>query len=71
MFTALDAVYESGAFRPLQPMPIALPEHTRVRLVVETMVTAEPAEWLAQAERSLRSVWENESDDVFDDLLAQ
>jgi predicted DNA-binding antitoxin AbrB/MazE fold protein len=70
MTTAVDAIYEDGLLRPLHPLP--LPEHTRVRLSVET-VTDDPerAEWLAQSERRLREVWENDADDVFNELLPQ
>lgn len=70
MTTAVEAIYEDGLLRPLQPL--LLPEHTRVRLSLET-VPDDPARaaWLAQSERRLREVWENESDDVFNALLTQ
>jgi len=32
---AIEAVYDSGAFRPLQPDAIALPEGQRVRITVD------------------------------------
>ncbi len=31
---AIDAVYENGAFRPLQPDAIAMPEGQRVRITI-------------------------------------
>lgn len=32
---SVAAVYEDGMFRPLEPLPLDLPEHTRVHLSVE------------------------------------
>jgi predicted DNA-binding antitoxin AbrB/MazE fold protein len=70
MTTAIDAIYEDGMLRPLQPL--TLPEHTRVRVSVQTLESdSERAAWLAQSERRLREVWENDADDVFNELLAQ
>lgn len=68
MTTAIDAIYEAGLLRPLQPL--ALPEHTRVRVSVETLPAddAERQAWLAQGERRLREVWDNDADDVFNEL---
>jgi len=68
--TAIDAIYEDGLLRPLQPL--TLPEHTRVRVSVETIEDdPERAAWLAQSERRLREVWDNDADDVFNELLAR
>jgi predicted DNA-binding antitoxin AbrB/MazE fold protein len=68
MTTAVEAIYEDGLLRPLHPL--SLPEHTRVRLSVETLLDdPERAAWLAQSERRLREVWENDADDVFNELL--
>jgi predicted DNA-binding antitoxin AbrB/MazE fold protein len=70
MTTAIDAIYEDGLLRPLQPL--SLPEHTHVRLSVETLSDdPERAAWLAQSERRLRQVWDNDDDDVFNELLTQ
>jgi predicted DNA-binding antitoxin AbrB/MazE fold protein len=68
--TAIEAIYENGLLRPLQPL--ALAEHTRVRVSVETLDNDnERAAWLAQSERRLREAWENDEDDVFNELLAR
>ena len=68
MIAAVEAIYEDGLLRPLQPL--ALPEHTHVRISVET-IEADPerAAWLAQSEGRLRETWENDADDVFNALL--
>jgi predicted DNA-binding antitoxin AbrB/MazE fold protein len=69
MTTAVEAIYEDGMLRPLQPL--SLPEHARVRLSVGTVPNdPERAAWLAQSERRLRELWENDADDVFNKLLA-
>lgn len=70
MSTAVEAIYEGGLLRLLQPL--SLPEHTHVRLSVETLPDdSERAAWLAQSERRLREVWDNEADDVFNELLTR
>jgi predicted DNA-binding antitoxin AbrB/MazE fold protein len=66
MTAAVEAIYKDGLLRPLQPL--ALPEHARVRIFIETMDDdPERAAWLEQSAHRLREVWEN--DDVFNDLL--
>jgi predicted DNA-binding antitoxin AbrB/MazE fold protein len=67
MTVLIDAIHENGGLRPLSPL--ALPEHTRVRLAMDGPADAERAEWLAQSERELMKVWDNAGDDVFNDLL--
>jgi predicted DNA-binding antitoxin AbrB/MazE fold protein len=68
MHTAIEAIYENGLLRPLQPL--ALAENARVRVSVESLEDdVERAAWLAQSERRLREVWENDADDVFNELL--
>ena len=70
MTTAVEAIYEGGLLRLLQPL--SLPEHTHVRLSVEILPDdPERAAWLAQSERRLREVWDNDADDVFNELLTR
>ena len=70
MTTAVEAIYENGLLRPLQPL--ALPEHARVRIFMEILENdVERTAWLAQSERRLRETWENNADDVFNQLLAR
>ncbi len=68
MTDAVEPIYEGGSLRLLQTL--SLPEHTHVRLSVETLPDdPDRAAWLAQSERRLREVWDNEADDVFNELL--
>lgn len=73
MSTAVEAIYEDGLLRPLTPLP--LPEHARVRVSVELVKDvendAEREAWLKQSERRLRELWENDADDVFNELLTR
>lgn len=69
MSTAVDAIYQNGLLQLLAPLP--LPEHSRVRVAVE-LVSDDPerSEWLSQSQRQLETVWDNDADDVFNELLA-
>jgi predicted DNA-binding antitoxin AbrB/MazE fold protein len=65
---AIEAIYEDGLLRPLKPL--ALAERTHVRVSIEVMDSdPDRAEWLAQSERQLRAVWDNEADDVYNELF--
>ena len=68
MIAAVEAIYEDGLLRPLQPL--ALPEHAHVRISVETLdEDPERAAWLAESKRRLRATWENDAADAFNVLL--
>ena len=70
MTSTVDAIYEAGQLRLLQAL--ALPEYTRVRVSVEPVAQDEERQqWLAQSERTLGKVWNNEADDVYNALLAE
>jgi predicted DNA-binding antitoxin AbrB/MazE fold protein len=70
MSATVQAIYEDGLLRLLAPLP--LPEHTVVRVQVESLLPdAERAEWLAQSERKLSEVWNNDADDAYNALLAE
>ena len=66
MTTTVDAIYEHGKLT--LPEPLALPEKSRVRVTIESD-DAERANWLKLSESSLMKTWDNESDDVFNELL--
>lgn len=65
MVTTVDAIYEDGKL--VLQQPLALPEHARVRVTIDSDVEREA--WLKISEELLKKVWENASDDVFNDLL--
>jgi len=62
---AIDATYEDGKLVLDQPLP--LPEHAHVTVTVDT--DSDRAAWLKLSQESLRTVWDNEADDVYNDLL--
>ncbi|WP_395743020.1 antitoxin AF2212-like protein [Prosthecobacter sp.] len=69
MSTAVEAIYENGLLQLLAPLP--LPEHSRVRVAVELLGDdPERSEWLSQSQSQLEKVWDNDADDVFNELLA-
>lgn len=64
----IDAIYEDGVFRPLAP--VSLPEGTRVVLRLLSQCTDEAREeWMLASEHRLAGVWNNEADDVYNQLL--
>jgi predicted DNA-binding antitoxin AbrB/MazE fold protein len=65
MTTTVDAIYEDGKLVLQQPLP--LPEHARVRVTIDSDLEREA--WLKLSEESLKKVWDNTADDVFNDLL--
>ena len=68
MSATVEAIYESGSLRLMRAL--SLPEHTRVRIHVETIPSDPEREvWLKQGEQGLKRVWDNDADDVYNDLL--
>ncbi len=68
MTVAIKAIYEQGKLRPLEPLELA--EHAIVQISLETAhEDGTRKEWLNQGQRSLMSVWDNQSDDVYNVLL--
>ena len=65
MIKTVDAIYEDGKLVLQQPLP--LPEHAHVRVTIDTDLEREA--WLRLSEESLTKVWDNDADDVFNDLL--
>src|SRR5687767_4355481 len=65
MIKTVDAIYVDGKLVLQQPLP--LPEHAHVRVTIDTDVEREA--WLRLSEESLKKVWDNNADDVFNDLL--
>ena len=50
MRVTIEAIYEAGILKPLAPLP-DLPEHTKVRITVETIVGTEPRGSMIDAQR--------------------
>jgi predicted DNA-binding antitoxin AbrB/MazE fold protein len=71
MTVAISAIYESGKFRPLEPLELA--ENSVVQISLETGQEgdAERREWLDQRRRSLMGNWDNEADEVYHVLLTR
>jgi len=68
MTIAVQAVYEGGKLRLLEPLE--LDEHTVVQISLETGPDdMERRAWLDQGQRLLMNVWDNEADDIYNDLL--
>ena len=68
MRTTVDAIYENGKL--VLSRPLSLPEKSHVRVTIETPDTEREA-WLKHSEESLRKVWDNDADDVFNELLTK
>ncbi len=68
MTTTVDAIYENGKL--VLPKPLSLPEKSRVRVTIESNDTEREA-WLKLSEESLTKTWNNDADDVFNDLLSK
>jgi predicted DNA-binding antitoxin AbrB/MazE fold protein len=65
MITRVDAVYEDGKLVLQRPLP--LPEHARVQITIDS--DSEREAWSKLSEESLVRVWDNDADDIFNDLL--
>ena len=65
MTMTVDATYESGKI--VLPCPLSLPEKSPVRVTIES--DAEREAWLKLSEESLAKVWDNDADDVYNELL--
>lgn len=65
MTTSVEAIYEGGKL--LLSQPLSLPEKSRVRVTIES--DPDRAAWLKLSEESLHKVWDNDADDVFNELL--
>jgi len=65
MTTTVEAIYEHGKL--LLPGPLSLPEKSRVRVTIES--DPEREAWMKLSEASLLITWNNDADDVFNELL--
>ena len=65
MTTTVEAIYENG--RLLLSKPLSLPERSHVRVTIES--NTEHEAWLKLSESALTKTWDNDADDVFNELL--
>ena len=65
MIRIVNAIYENGKLVLEQPLP--LPEHAHVRVTIDSDLEREA--WLKVSEESLNKVWDNDADDIFNELL--
>lgn len=68
MTTIVEAIYEQGKI--VLPRPLSLPEKSPVRVTIESG-DAEREAWLKLSEASIKKVWDNTADDVFNELLTK
>ena len=64
MSTTVEAIYQNGVLVPTKPLPLA--DKTHVKLTIET--DSEREAWLKASEESLCKVWDNDADDIFNEL---
>ena len=65
MTTTIEAIYEGGKL--VLKSPLSLPDKSHVRVTIES--DFERDAWLKLSEDSLTKVWDNDADDVFNELL--
>jgi predicted DNA-binding antitoxin AbrB/MazE fold protein len=66
MTTTVEAIYENGKI--VLPRPLSLPEKSPVRVTIESDVEREA--WMKLSEESFAKVWDNDADNVFNQLAA-
>ena len=64
MTTTVEAIYEGGVLKLAKPLTLA--DKTPVKVTIETDMERDA--WLKASEHSLRQVWNNDADDVFNEL---
>jgi len=65
MTTTVEAIYEHGKL--LLSEPLSLLEKSHVRVTIESDTERET--WLKLSEEALMKTWDNDADDVFNELL--
>ena len=64
MTMMVEAIYEDGVLKP--SAPISLPNGSHVKVTIDT--DTERAAWLQASQDSLLKTWDNDADDVFNEL---
>ena len=60
-----EAIYENGTL--VLPQRLEIPDKSRVRVTIDYDPDRET--WLKFSEEALTKVWDNDADDVFNELL--
>lgn len=68
MTITVDAIYENGKI--VLPQLLDLPDKARVRVTIES-TDSDREGWLRLSEQTLTQVWDNEGDDIFNELLSK
>ena len=68
MTITVDAIYENGKI--VLPQLLDLPDKARVRVTIES-TDSDREGWLRLSEQTLIKVWDNEGDDIFNELLSK
>lgn len=68
MTITVDAIYENGKI--VLPQLLDLPDKARVRVTIES-TDSDREGWLRLSEQTLTKVWDNEGDDIFNELLSK
>jgi predicted DNA-binding antitoxin AbrB/MazE fold protein len=72
MTSTVHAIYDNGVLRLTEPL--FLPDQTPVTVTIETNFPESDRlreEWLAASETALLKTWQNDADDVFNELLSK
>lgn len=70
MTTTIEAIYENGVLK--LPQPLNLPDKSHVLITIESEpanLDSERAAWLHFSKQQLLKTWDNQQDDVFNELL--
>jgi predicted DNA-binding antitoxin AbrB/MazE fold protein len=64
MTTTVEAIYEKGVLKPSEALD--LPEQSKVKVTIE--IDTARREWLNASQQALLKTWDNEANDVFNEL---
>lgn len=68
MTTTVDATYADGKI--ILTQPLSLPENAHIRVTIESGDNERDA-WLKSSEETLMKTWDNQGDDIFNELLSK
>ena len=65
MTMQVEAIFENGVLKPASP--ISLPNGAHVKVTID--IDPDRIAWLKASDDSLLKAWDNDADDVFNELL--